>query len=84
MEDVIVSNNVLEYCIIIVLYYLGLTFLSFNGMYKHVFIHLFIIYLSIIISDFENTNLVIFLHNVAVIVKYGLQFRFPKIVNLRN
>lgn len=53
-------------------------------MYKHVFIHLFIIYLSIIISDFENTNLVIFLHNVAVIVKYGLQFRFPKIVNLRN
>ena len=51
-SHVIVSNNVLEYCIIIILHYLGLTFLSFNSMCKHVFIHLFIIYLSIITIGF--------------------------------
>ena len=56
----IVSNNVLEYCIIIILHYLGLTFLSFNSMCKHLFIHLFIIYLSIITIGFWKYKLIYF------------------------
>ena len=56
----IVPNNVLEYCIIIILYYLGLTFLSFNSICKQVFIHLFIIYLSIITIGFWKYKLIYF------------------------